>query len=142
MSAIFDPYGVNAGASGAVFGLLGVLYVELFQFWQIVDRAWLELIKLTAFVVFLLALGTLPYVDNMAHIGTYLFTPLSSVPGHVTCLCRGSVVRSACGCYIRALYHLWEVGCCSQEDIVDNMYPTAHLDVPGCVPHILPHSDT
>ena len=52
-----------------MFGLLGVLYVELFQFWQIVDRAWLELIKLTAFVVFLLALGTLPYVDNMAHIG-------------------------------------------------------------------------
>lgn len=60
---------MNAGASGAVFGLLSVLYVELFQFWQIVDRAWLELIKLTAFVVFLLALGTLPYVDNMAHIG-------------------------------------------------------------------------
>lgn len=69
VSAIFDPYGVNGGASGAVFGLLGVLYVELFQFWQIVDRAWLELVKLTAFVVFLLALGTLPYVDNMAHIG-------------------------------------------------------------------------
>ena len=62
---------MNAGASGAVFGLLGVLYVELFQFWQIVDRAWLELIKLTAFVVFLLALGTLPYVDNMAHIGEW-----------------------------------------------------------------------
>ena len=69
VSAIFDPFGVNGGASGAVFGLLGVLYVELFQFWQIVDRAWLELVKLTAFVVFLLALGTLPYVDNMAHIG-------------------------------------------------------------------------
>lgn len=69
MSAIFDPYGVNGGASGAVFGLLGVLYVELFQFWQIVDRAWLELVKLTAFIVFLLALGTLPYVDNMAHVG-------------------------------------------------------------------------
>ena len=43
--------------------------MELFQFWQIVDRAWLELIKLTSFVVFLLALGTLPYVDNMSHIG-------------------------------------------------------------------------
>lgn len=60
---------MNAGASGAVFGLLGVLYVELFQFWQIVDRAWLELLKLSAFVVFLLTLGTLPYVDNMSHVG-------------------------------------------------------------------------
>ena len=69
MSAIFLPYEVNAGASGAVFGMLGVLYVELFQFWQIVDRAYLELIKLTTFVVVLLILGTLPYVDNFAHIG-------------------------------------------------------------------------
>lgn len=60
---------MNAGASGALFGLLVVLYVELFQFWQIVDHAYLELLKLTAFVIFLLALGTLPYVDNMSHIG-------------------------------------------------------------------------
>lgn len=70
VSAIFIPYEVNAGASAAVFGLLGVLYVELFQFWQIVDHAWFELLKLSVFVVILLLLGTLPYVDNMAHVGT------------------------------------------------------------------------
>lgn len=69
VSAVFVPYGVNAGASGALFGLLAVLYVELFQFWQIVDRAYLELLKLTAFVIFFLALGTLPYVDNWSHLG-------------------------------------------------------------------------
>ena len=69
MSAIFIPYEVNAGGTGAVFGMLGVLYVELFQFWQIVDNAYLELIKLTTFVVVLLLVGTLPYVDNFAHIG-------------------------------------------------------------------------
>ena len=63
---------MNAGASAAVFGLLGVLFVELFQFWQIVDNAWFELLKLTAFVLFLLMLGTLPYVDNMAHVGRYI----------------------------------------------------------------------
>ena len=63
------PYGVNAGASGAVVGLIGVLFVELFQFWQIVDHAFLELLKLMGFVLFLLAVGTLPYIDNMAHIG-------------------------------------------------------------------------
>ncbi len=54
---------------GAVFGLLAVLYVELFQFWQIVDKAWLELFKLTGFIIFLLLLGTLPYIDNFAQIG-------------------------------------------------------------------------
>ena len=69
LSAIFIPYEVNAGASAAVFGLLGVLFVELFQFWQIVDHAWFELLKLSCFVVLLLLLGTLPYVDNMAHVG-------------------------------------------------------------------------
>ena len=69
ISAVFIPYGVNCGVGGALFGLLAVLFVELFQFWQIVDRAWLELIKLTGFVVFLLALGTLPYIDNFAQIG-------------------------------------------------------------------------
>lgn len=78
MSGIFVPYGVNAGASGAVFGLIGVLFVELFQFWQIVDHAILELAKLLGFAVFLLALGTLPFIDNWAHIGMYnrcVYTP-------------------------------------------------------------------
>ncbi len=95
LSSIFIPYGVNAGASGAVFGLLGVLFVELFQFWQIVDRAWLELIKLLSFVVFLLALGTLPYVDNMSHVGMFTLHMLTWLPSHVnymfqyafTCMC-------------------------------------------------------
>ena len=79
MSGIFVPYGVNAGASGAVFGLIGVLFVELFQFWQIVDRAPLELVKLLGFVVFLLALGTLPFIDNMAHIGVYVYVHITLV---------------------------------------------------------------
>ena len=82
VSAVFIPYGVNAGASGAVFGMLGVLYVELFQFWQIVDHAWFELLKLSSFCLFLLLLGTLPYVDNMAHIGESLLF----LHTHITCL--------------------------------------------------------
>lgn len=69
VSAVFIPYGVNCGVGGAVFGLLAVLFVELFQFWQIVDRALLELLQLTGFVAFLLSVGTLPFIDNMAHIG-------------------------------------------------------------------------
>ena len=71
VSGVFVTYGVNAGASGAVLGLIGVLFVELFQFWQIVDRALIELLKLLGFVIFLLAVGTLPFIDNMAHIGIY-----------------------------------------------------------------------
>ena len=73
MSAIFIPYQINGGASPAVFGLLSVLFVELFQSWQIVDRAWLEVLKLTGILVFLLAVGTLPFIDNLANIGGFLF---------------------------------------------------------------------
>lgn len=73
MSAIFIPYQINGGASPSVFGLLSVLFVELFQSWQIVDRAWLEVLKLTGILVFLLAVGTLPFIDNLANIGGFLF---------------------------------------------------------------------
>ena len=73
MSAIFIPYQVNGGASPAVFGLIGVLFVELFQAWQIVDRAWLELFKLTAVMIALLLIGTLPFIDNLANIGGLIF---------------------------------------------------------------------
>lgn len=48
--------------------------MELGHFWQIIDHPFLELLKLTAFVVFLLIVGTLPYVDNMAHIGMAVFS--------------------------------------------------------------------
>lgn len=142
MSAIFDPYGVNAGASGAVFGLLGVLYVELFQFWQIVDRAWLELIKLTAFVVFLLALGTLPYVDNMAHIGTALYISYSLVVTGGLCLCRWVAVWSAFRHHICALHHFWQVGCISQEDFAGGVCAAGHSHVPGWLPDLLPHPNS
>ena len=69
VSGVLSPYEVNGGSNPAIFGMLGVLYVELFQFWQIVDRAWLELIKLTSFVVVLLFLGTFPFLNNWAHLG-------------------------------------------------------------------------
>ena len=57
--------------------------MELFQFWQIVDNAWFELLKLGGFVLFLLLLGTLPYVDNMAHVGRY--------PPYITMLLLGTL---------------------------------------------------
>ena len=73
MSAIFIPYQVNGGAAASVFGLLAVLFVELFQSWQLIDRAWLELVKLLVPLVILLAIGTLPFIDNLANIGGLLF---------------------------------------------------------------------
>ena len=72
MSAIFVPYEVQFGASGSIFGLLAVIVVELMQSWQIVDKAWWELIKIAAVTIVMFGLGTLPYVDNVAHIGGFV----------------------------------------------------------------------
>jgi len=40
---------------------------------QIVPRPWLQLLKVMSLVVFLLMIGTLPYVDNWSHIGGFFF---------------------------------------------------------------------
>ena len=78
LSSIFVPYSPTCGADGPVYGLLGVLLVELLQSWQVVDNPGTELCKLM-FVIFIsLLVGTLPYIDNFAHIGGFIFGILSA----------------------------------------------------------------
>ena len=79
VSAIFVPYEVYFGASGAVCGLLGVFLVELLQTWKINDYAWLELFVFIVVAVITAFLGTLPYVDNFVHIGGFVFGILSAM---------------------------------------------------------------
>ena len=64
---------MTAGATPAVCGLLAVACVELIQSWKIIERAWLEVIKLVAIAIFILLLGTLPLTDNFSAIGGFLF---------------------------------------------------------------------
>ncbi len=45
VSVIVTPYSVGIGPAGAVFGLVGVLFVEAFQRWQIEPRPWLNFFK-------------------------------------------------------------------------------------------------
>jgi membrane associated rhomboid family serine protease len=73
ISAIFSPKTVSMGADPAVYGFLGVMVVELFQAWPVIPRAWLQLLKLIGIIVFMLLIGTLPYIDNWSHIGGLLF---------------------------------------------------------------------
>jgi membrane associated rhomboid family serine protease len=78
-SGIFVPYVLQVGASGALYGLLGVLVVELFQSWQLLDHPYMELIKLVFIVGVSLLVGTLPWVDNFAHIGGFVCGILAAV---------------------------------------------------------------
>ena len=79
MSGIFIPYQPTVGASPSVFGLLGVLVVELFQTWQLIERKLLEVIKLSVIIVVFLMVGTLPYVDNFAHFGGFFFGVVAAI---------------------------------------------------------------
>lgn len=73
ISGIFSPKTVSMGADPAVYGLLGVMIVELFQAWQIIPRPLLQLTKLTIIIAVSLLIGTLPYVDNWSHVGGFFF---------------------------------------------------------------------
>lgn len=67
-SAIFIPYQVEAGPSGSQFGLLACLFVEVIQSWQINEKPWGALLKLTLILLGLFVLGLLPMIDNWAHL--------------------------------------------------------------------------
>ena len=54
LSGIFDPTKVSVGGSGSLFGLYGVLILEVLQGWKWVKRPCAELIKILVVVIFLL----------------------------------------------------------------------------------------
>lgn len=66
-SALMTPYQVTTGASPALYGLLGCLFIELMQSWHLLGSPWFELVKLTTTVLLGAGVGILPYVDNWAH---------------------------------------------------------------------------
>jgi len=67
-SAIFVPYKAESGPAGAQFGLLAMLIVEVLNVWPILTSPWIALGKLLAIVFVLFLLGTMPWIDNYAHI--------------------------------------------------------------------------
>ncbi|KAG0233611.1 hypothetical protein BGW41_001429 [Actinomortierella wolfii] len=62
----------SMGASGSLFGLIGCLLLDLLQNWRLVINPCWELTKLLGMIIFSLALGLLPGLDNFAHIGGFL----------------------------------------------------------------------
>jgi Rhomboid family len=56
-----------------IAGMIACLLLDLLQNWTIIKNPWIELIKMTVNITFSLLIGTLPYVDNLAHVGGFLF---------------------------------------------------------------------
>lgn len=77
--SVMSPYSIQVGAGGAIFGLIGVLTVELAQSWKLIRNPWIELIKLIIVIVFFLFFGTFPFVDNFVLMAGYLYGILLAI---------------------------------------------------------------
>ncbi|KAF9365536.1 hypothetical protein BGX34_009574 [Mortierella sp. NVP85] len=69
----------SMGASGAIFGLIGCLVLDLIQNWKLVVRPCWELTKLSIMIIVSFAFGLLPFLDNFAHIGGFVAGILSGL---------------------------------------------------------------
>jgi len=79
VSGVLDPYVVSCGANPAVFGLIGLMTVELLQSWSVVPNKWTHLFKLFGLILVGFVIGSFPFVDNMAQLGGFCFGLVSSV---------------------------------------------------------------
>ncbi|KAL6127103.1 hypothetical protein ACLB2K_075146 [Fragaria x ananassa] len=72
MSSLFIQKNISVGVSGALFGLLGSMLLELITNWTIYTNKVAALVTLLVITVINLGIGILPRVDNFAHIGGFI----------------------------------------------------------------------
>ncbi|KXS18904.1 rhomboid-domain-containing protein [Gonapodya prolifera JEL478] len=77
--ANFNVLSVSVGSSGALYGLLACLLLDLFQNWSLIQRPWIELLKMSVVVIISLSIGLLPFIDNFAHLGGFFTGILSGL---------------------------------------------------------------
>jgi hypothetical protein len=66
-----------------MYGLFGLLLLDIVQNWPILTTPWRDLIKLTISLLIALGIGLLPYIDNYAHFGGFfagIFSGLIFMP--------------------------------------------------------------
>lgn len=57
------------GCSGALFGIIGYMFVDVIVNWKNIMNPVRELVKLFIVTIISLVLGLLPGLDNFAHLG-------------------------------------------------------------------------
>ena len=72
-SAIFIGTTPAVGASGSLYGLLACVLIDLIRNWKIIKKPIREFILTVVQIGLALLLGTLPAVDNFAHVGGFMF---------------------------------------------------------------------
>jgi membrane associated rhomboid family serine protease len=59
----------STGCSGALFGLIGYMFIDVLVNWKILPHPVRDLMSLLVSTIISLVLGLLPGLDNFAHIG-------------------------------------------------------------------------
>eukprot|EP00298_Acanthocystis_sp_HF-20_P011723 c19538_g1_i1.p1 GENE.c19538_g1_i1~~c19538_g1_i1.p1 ORF type:complete len:575 (+),score=236.91 c19538_g1_i1:65-1789(+) len=72
ISAIFSADQLSNGSSAAIYGMLGVETVDLFQTWQLLENKAGSVFQLIIKLIIFLGIGTLPFIDNFAHVGGFI----------------------------------------------------------------------
>ncbi|KAI8376700.1 rhomboid family-domain-containing protein [Choanephora cucurbitarum] len=62
---------VSTGCSGALFGLIGYMFIDILVHWRVLIHPWQDLFGLFISTLISLVLGLLPGLDNFAHIGGF-----------------------------------------------------------------------
>ena len=69
----FAPKGIaSTGASGALFGIIALMLLDLLYFWDERKSPWVDLGWILVDIVVSFVLGLLPGLDNFSHIGGFL----------------------------------------------------------------------
>jgi membrane associated rhomboid family serine protease len=62
----------SVGASGAIYGIMAVVLLDLILNFKLVPNRWAELSRMVVMITLSLAFGLLPLIDNFAHVGGFL----------------------------------------------------------------------
>ncbi|KAH0795345.1 Clan S-, family S54, Rhomboid-like serine peptidase [Histomonas meleagridis] len=68
-SCLFVSTSVSCGATGVMFGYLGLLLGDLIASWHTLKKPVFRLVAMIITILILLLIGLTPYVDNFVHIG-------------------------------------------------------------------------
>ncbi|XP_049850768.1 uncharacterized protein LOC126323896 [Schistocerca gregaria] len=79
VSCIFLPDQITVGASGAIYGYYGILFVDLFKNWKRIPHPRRSFLYLFGTVVISFAFGLAPGFDNFSHISGFLIGIISGI---------------------------------------------------------------
>ena len=69
----FAPNGISStGASGALFGIIALMLLDLLYYWDERKSPWVDLMWIMVDIVISFVLGLLPGLDNFSHIGGFI----------------------------------------------------------------------